>query len=177
MVEIRSPASRAFSNANTFILGLAVFTCFYPLWYTLCVSLSATTTVDACLVTVVPRGFNFLNYSAIISDSLFYGSFLRSIARVAIGTPFTLMVSVMIAYPLSKSSAEFRVRNPLMWLVVFCMVFGGGMIPWYMFMVSYQMTNKLIGLILCGGPPIFYCILIMNAFRSILVICRSQLLE
>lgn len=165
MVENKSLSRKINKIIIYSILGLATMSCFYPLWYTLCVSLSDKTSIDAGLVFAWPIGFNISNYTQITADKLFYSSFLRSSLRVLIGTPLTLFVSILVAYALSKT--EFRARNFIMWLVIFCMVFSGGMVPWYMFMAKYNMTNSLIGLILCGGLPIFYCILLMNSFRSI----------
>ena len=47
------------------------------------------------------------------------------------------------------------------------MVFNGGTIPWYITMVNYGMIDSMIGLILCGGLPVFNLILIINFFRSL----------
>ena len=167
MVEQKTFQGMAARGLNHVLLALVSMTCFFPLWYTLIMSVSSKAAVDAGLAIVWPVGFNLLNYSTIMEDNVFLKAFMRSVVRVVLGTPFTLLVSVMIAYPLSKSNREFHLRNGIMWLLVFCMLFGGGMVPWYMFMVKYGMINNMPGLILCGGLPIYYCILIMNNFRSI----------
>lgn len=167
MVREDSLGSRVWSFIRTAILIIAAFSCFYPLWYTLCNSLSIKSAVEAGLVSVWPIGMTFDNYIAITKDAAFYAAFLRSAMRVILGTPFTLIVCVMIAYPLSKPKSEFRFRNIIMYLLIFCMFFSGGTIPWYLYMMKYGFQDGLIGLILCGGLPIYYCVLIMNAFRSI----------
>ena len=167
MIERKTMLGRTAKFANHLILLLVTISCFFPLWYTLVMSLSSKEAVDAGWAVLWPVGFNVKNYEVILEDRVFLGAFIRSVLRVAIGTPLTLLVSVMIAYPLSKSRQVFFARNWIMWLLVFCMLFGGGLVPWYMFMVEYKLIDSLMGLILCGGLPIYYCILIMNTFRSI----------
>lgn len=163
----QKPLEKVFSYCNLLVLGIAALSCFFPLWYTFCMSISSKQAVDAGWVTIWPIDLNLKNYAAIMGDRTFYSAFFRSVLRVAIGTPFTVLVSVLIAYPLSKNKRTFRLRGPIMWVLVFCMLFGGGLVPWYIFMVGYGMTNSLIGLILCGGLPIYYCILMMNSFRAL----------
>ena len=55
----------------------------------------------------------------------------------------------------------------MIWLLVFCMLFGAGLVPWYISMVKLKMINSFWGLILSTGLPIYYVILVMNFFRSI----------
>lgn len=167
MVEEHSKASEIWRIVRTAILIIAAISCFYPLWYTLCTSLSEKSAVEAGYVTFYPIGFTLENYRSITKDSAFYTAFFRSVLRVLLGTPFTMIICVMIAYPLSKPKSEFRMRNFIMYLLIFCMLFNGGTIPWYLFMIKYGLQDSLFGLIVCGGLPIYYCILIMNAFRSI----------
>lgn len=167
MVEKKSVLGTTLKAINCLMLAVLSISCFFPLWYTLVMSLSSKQAVDAGQAILWPVGINFRNYSLIVEDPLFLSAFMRSVLRVLIGTPFSLIVSVLIAFPLSKNSREFKMRNPIMWFLVFCMLFGGGVVPWYWFMMQYGMIDSLIGLIVCGGLPIYYCILIMNQFRSI----------
>lgn len=60
---------------------------------------------------------------------------------------------VLFAYPLSKTRREFSGVNVFKWSAIFCMVFNGGTVPWYITMVNYGMIDSMIGLILCGGLP------------------------
>ena len=167
MVEENSRTSKLRNSIRVIILFIAALSCFYPLWYTLCNSLSTKSAVEAGYVSFYPIGFTMENYFAITKDMDFYAAFLRSVLRVVIGTPLSLAVCVLIAFPMSKSTKEFKPRNIIMYLLVFCMLFSGGTVPWYLFMIKYGFQDSLFGLILCGGLPIYYCILIMNSFRSI----------
>ena len=167
MIERKSVGSRIFNVFNYILMGLLAFSCLYPLWYTLCLSISNKAATNAGLVTFYPIGFSLTSYKEIMGDAAFFNSFWISIKRVFIGTPFTLLVCVMIAYPLSKNSRTFRLRNPIMWLIVFCMIFNGGTIPWYITMKNYRLIDTMAGLILSGSLPMFNVILIMNFFKGL----------
>jgi multiple sugar transport system permease protein/putative aldouronate transport system permease protein len=54
-----------------------------------------------------------------------------------------------------------------MWLLVFCMIFSGGLIPWYLTVRSFGLLNTIWALVLAGGIPVFNVILLMNFFRNI----------
>ena len=167
MVENRTKAAKIANAIIYALLALVALSCLYPLWYTLCLSISKKVAVDAGWVSAYPIGFSLANYKKIVSDSVFLNSVWISVRRVLIGTPLTLAVIVLVAYPISKSARSFRGRNFVIWLLVFCMLFGAGLVPWYISMVKLKMINNFWGLILSTGLPIYYVILVMNFFRSI----------
>ena len=144
-----------------------MLSCFYPLWFTLCVSISYKSAANAGLVTFYPIGFSLASYTEIMGDRLFFNSFWISIQRTGLGTALSLFLTVMMAYPLAKSKREFKARNIFMWILVFCMLFNGGLIPWYLTVQRYRLINSVWALILGGGVPIFNVILVMNFFRNL----------
>lgn len=156
-----------FRVCNTLILVILAFSCFYPLWYTLCVSLSSKAAAEGGLVTVYPIGVNVDSYKLIMGDATFWNSFLTSIKRVVFGTVWTMVVIIMMAYPLSKNSREFKPRNILMWILIFCMLFNGGTIPWFITVKNYGLIDTMAALVLAGSVPVFNVILLMNFFRNL----------
>lgn len=167
MVRNKTLGSRTFVIANVILLGLLVVTCIYPLWYTFCVSISEKSAANAGLVTIYPIGFSLSSYKEIINDRLFLNSFWISIQRTVLGTVFSMLVTVLMAYPLARPKKDFAARNMFMWLLVFCMLFNGGLIPWYLTIQHYGLINTIWALVLGGGVPIFNVILIMNFFRNL----------
>lgn len=114
------------------------------------------------MVTLWPINFTTISYREIMKESKFFHSFFISVQRTVLGTAFTTLVLVLFAYPLSKTRREFSGVNVFKWSAIFCMVFNGGTVPWYITMVNYGMIDSMIGLILCGGLPVFNLILIIN---------------
>ncbi len=167
MVRDRTFWSRAFDVVNIIVLGLITLSCLYPLWYTFCLSISNKSAANAGLVTFYPIGFSLVSYKEIVSDIKFFNSFWISIQRTVLGTGISLLVGIMMAYPLSKSKEEFKARDTIMWLLVFCMLFNGGLIPWYITIRNYGLLDIIWALVLAGGLPIFNTILIMNFFRGL----------
>lgn len=167
MIEDRSLGSRAFDVINLIILISLTLACLLPLWYTLMVALSEKEAVQAGIVSVYPIGFNLYSFDAILSDSDFFRAFWVSVQRVVLGAAFTLLVLSLAAYPLSRTSKQFPGRNLLMWAFIFCLLFNGGLIPWFITMRNYNMMDSVWGLVLSGGVPIFNLILIMNFIKNL----------
>lgn len=167
MVTSKSFGSRLFDVINAIILMFLTLVCLVPLWYCLMISLSDKAAVQAGNVFFYPIGFNLYSYQAILADSLFFNSVAVSFWRVVLGTAITMLILVLAAYPLSRTSRQFPGRNALMWVFVFCMLFNGGLIPWYITIKSYSLMDSVFGLAICGGVPIFNLILVINFIRNL----------
>lgn len=166
MVQDKTLGSRVFDVINIIILTILTLTCLYPLWYTFCLSISDKAAANAGLVTFYPIGFTSVSYREIMGDIKFFNSFWISIQRTVLGTGLSLVVMIMMAYPLSKSKQDFEARDMFMWILIFCMLFNGGLIPWYMAVKRYGLLDSIWGLVLAGSVPIFNVILLMNFFRN-----------
>lgn len=167
MVKDNSIGSRIFDGINYLFLVLMGLLCIMPLWYTLCISLSNKSSVAAGSVTLWPIGLNFSSYNAIMGDSKFWHSFLVSVERVILGGGLNILVILLMAYPLSKSKKEFPLRDVFMWVLVFTMLFNGGLIPWFLTIKSLGLLDNIWALVLGNGVGAFNVILLVNFFRNI----------
>lgn len=167
MIENKSIGSKIFDACNVIILILITLACLVPLWYILMVSVSSKEAVNAGQVAFWPVGFNLLSYQKILGEVAFLKSFWISIQRVVLGGIFGVGCTLLVAYPLSKTNRQFPKRNIFMWILIFCMLFNGGTIPWYMTMRNYHLTDNIWGLILSGSLPVFNVIMTMNFFRNL----------
>lgn len=167
MVEEKSIFSKMFNGLNVSILIFITVLCIFPVWYMFVVSISDKAAVSAGNVFFWPIGFTLAAYEQIIQDAQFFRSLAISVTRVFLGAITTFVVVVLMAYPLSKTSREFKPRNIIMWFLIFAMLFNGGLVPWYMTMKTLGMTNNIWGLVLGGGLPVFNVILVMNFFRNL----------
>lgn len=166
MITERSAASRLFNALNLILLVALMLLCLLPVWYTLSISLSDNAAAAAGEVFLWPKGFTLGSYVTIMNDSQFFQSFFISVQRVVYGAVITFFVILLMAYPLSKTPKEFKSRNIIMWILVFAMLFNGGLVPWYLTMQSLGMINNIWGLVLGGGLPVFNVILVMNYLRN-----------
>jgi multiple sugar transport system permease protein/putative aldouronate transport system permease protein len=167
MIQSKSLGERCFNLFNIILMGLLAFLCLYPIWYAFCLSISEKAAANAGLITFYPIGFSLQSYKEIMRDFRFFNSFWISIQRTVLGTGITLLILIVMAYPLSKSKREFKPRSVVMWIIVFCLLFNGGTIPWYITVKNYGLIDTIWGLVLSGSLPVFNLILMVNFFRSI----------
>jgi putative aldouronate transport system permease protein len=167
MVKEATLGSKAFDAVLIVLLVGISLLCILPIWYTLAVSLSENSAAAAGLVRLWPIGFNLNSYREIMDDSKFFNSFWISIQRVVLGAGVSFIVTVLMAYPLSKTTKDFRLRNVFMWILVFTMLFNGGLIPWYQTVKALGMINNIWGLVLGHSVPVFNVILVVNYFRNL----------
>lgn len=167
MIKDNSIPSVLFDIFLAIVLIILALLCVLPLWYTLCLSLSDKSAAAAGAVGLWPVGFNLIAYQTIIGDANFFHAVWVSVQRVFLGTICELAATILMAYPLSKTARHFPARTPIIWILVFAMLFSGGLIPWYQTMKSIGMINNIWGLVLGNSLPIFNVILMMNYFRNL----------
>lgn len=167
MVEKKTLGSTLVKALFVVILIILALSCILPLIYTLALSLSSKSAADAGLVAFWPVDFTTFAYEEIMKDKNFFSAFGVSVKRVLISVVISLLVMILAAYPLAKSSREFAPRNIILWIFVFCMMFSGGVVPWYMVMKNYGLINNVFGLAIAGGIPVFNLILVVNFFQGI----------
>jgi putative aldouronate transport system permease protein len=76
-----------------------------------------------------------------------------------------MMLSV--AYPLSKSSLRFPGRNVYAVIVLFTMLFSGGLVPLYLWVRQLGLLDSIWALVLPSSVNVFLCIVLMNFFKNI----------
>ena len=149
------------------IVGALALSCLMPLMNIVAISLSDNAAVSANLVNIFPIGFNISSYQEIMGDKQFWRSFGISVLRVVLGLSVNITLLVLTAYPLSKSPKFFTGQKVYMSLILFAMLFSGGLIPTFMVVNSLKLTNTIWALILPGAVPLGNVILLMNAFRGV----------
>ena len=149
------------------VLSLIAFTCVIPILNALAISFSDKTSAAAGRVVFIPINFNISSYSQILKEGSFFRAFWVSTKRVALGGVINVILIVLTAYPLSKESNVFRARNIYMWILVFTMLFSGGLIPSFILVKSLGLLDTIWALVLPGAVPVFSVILLMNFFKNL----------
>ena len=136
----------------------------YPFWDQLVMSVSMR-------VAALRGGFrlwtwplNFESYKAVFQSSHLFEAFLNTLHRVVLGTVFTLLVTSLISYPLSQD--HFPFKRFFTGLILFTMLFSGGLIPSYLLRRDLGLLDKRLVLIL-PGIGAYNIIIMRNFFRSI----------
>ena len=112
-----------FQIINYTVLILLSVLCLFPLLNILAMSFSSATAVSAGRVSLWPVEFNTYAYSYVIGKRDFWNSLLKSVERVCIGVPFSMLITILVAYPLSKERTQLRLRSFYSWIFFFTMLF------------------------------------------------------
>ncbi len=167
MIENKSVSAKAIHVVIIAILVLLTAVCLLPIVNTIAISFSDKAAAMAGMVTFWPVNFTLAAYHAILEDQQFFRSFANSVYRVLLGGGINLVLTILMAYPLSKSTRVFPQRNAYMWYLAFSMLFGGGLIPSYLLINNLKMLDTIWALVLPGAVPIFNVIILMNYFKSL----------
>jgi putative aldouronate transport system permease protein len=166
MIRDRSVGSKLFTILNYLFLGGMALLCLLPLIHVLAVSLSDRASNTGHLVFLWPINFNTYNYVRILENQQFLQSLNISLWKTIGGTIVNIGMILITAYPLSRRE-EFAGKRFFRWMLIFAMLFGGGLIPWFLAMNSLGLVNNLLGLILPGMVPMFYILVMTNFYRTI----------
>ncbi len=156
-----------FNIFNYTFMGLLGVLCLLPLVHVLAVSLSVNEAASAGIVKLWPVGFNITSYSYVLGKEEFVRSLVVSVKRVLLGTSINMVMTALLAYPLSKESAKFRSRTLYVWIFVITILFSGGLIPYYMIIKATGLLDTIWALVLPGAVPVFSVILLLNFFRGL----------
>jgi len=147
-----------FDAANIIFLSLFALAAVLPFIYVISSSFSVT-------AGLIPKKFTLEAYQYIFSSKTFYRSLLVSVYVTSVGTMIQLILTSLMAYGLSYRHVPGR--SMLLLMVVFTMLFSGGMIPTYFVVRSTGLLNTLWSLMIPNAISAFNLIILKNFFQSI----------
>lgn len=164
----KKPVSRdriIFNVISYILLGLLSLFCVLPFWLVLSGSFSDQNAILVDGYRLIPTRFSLEAYRVLFKIP---GDLLRAygvtIGVTVVGTTLGLLFTAMAAYVLSNK--EFRLRYPMSFFYYFTSVFGGGLVPWYIFNTKYlHFHNSFIALLLPIMINVTY-LLILKSYMS-----------
>ncbi len=158
---------RIFNIINVILLTVVALTCIVPFVHIIAVSFSDAAAVKGGMVKFWPVNFTSEPYAYVLEKAAFWRSFGVTLLRVAVGATINIFLTILIAYPLSKSVHKLRTRTLYVWFFFFTLLFNGGLIPNYLLVKELGFLNSIWALTLPGAVPVFSIILMLNFFREI----------
>ena len=137
---------RIFDAANYVFLSLIGIITLLPFIYVIAGSFANEAEITRRAFFVWPEQFTLGSYEYIFSTPAFTRALVTTILVTAVGTLVQLAFTVTMAYPLAKKT--LRGRQVILSLVVFAMVFSGGMIPTFLLVKDLGLLNSYWGLII-----------------------------
>lgn len=167
MIEERKLGDKIADVIIWVALALLGLVCVLPFLNVIAMSLSGYLAVSTGQVTFWPIDFTWDNYGYMLTDQVFTGSFRISVLRVIFGVAANLLITVITAYPLSRDAIHMPGRTVFKMVMLFGMMFGGGLIPTFMAYKSLGLLNKFAVFIIPGALNVFFTIVIINFFRGL----------
>jgi putative aldouronate transport system permease protein len=158
---------KIFRVFNYIFITLVSLSCFLPLLNTLAVSFSSPVAVSTGKVYFWPIEFTTTAYEFALKGGRFMRALQVSALRCLLGVSINLFMMITTAYPLSKSRQRFGARNYYMVFYVFTILFGGGLIPYYILVNQLGLLNSIWSLVLPLSVPVYNMIILMNFMRGL----------
>ena len=146
-----------------FMLGLLVLI-LYPCLYVVKQSFEGGAAPSLSL-SLIPQAPGLENYRKVFINQYIGYGFINTLRRLIIGTPLTLAVTILAAYPLAKRNLP----NRALWtgLFVFTMFFSGGMIPDYLIVRQVGIYDTPLALVLPRLLDVFNLLIMRNYMMSL----------
>lgn len=162
-----SLSRKIFQIINVVVISIITISCLVPILNVLATSFSSAEYINAREVTLLPKGFTTAAYQFVLKDSRFWKSVLVSARRIVIGIPINLFLTILMAYPLSKSEEVFPKRKYYVLFFLITMLFSGGLVPTYLLVYNLNMLDTIWALVLPGAVNVFNTLILMNFFRNL----------
>ncbi|MDE7048703.1 carbohydrate ABC transporter permease [Parablautia intestinalis] len=161
----RGRSEVAFSVFNYIFFVILCIIMVYPFWHVVMMSLSSVEATAKGGVFLWPKGFNLDTYIKVFKDPSIWSGYFTTIIVTLAGTFLGTLFTATTAYPLSKKDLPFG--KIMLFLVLFTMLFSGGMIPGYLLMKNLNLIDNRLSLVLPGLISAYNVIIMKSFFQSI----------
>lgn len=155
----------AFDIVIIVILTLFSICCLYPFINILLTSFSTEADYLNSNILVIPRHFNIESYRYIFLEGGMLKSFGISGLVSICGVIYSMLLTSLGAYVLSKK--RLPGQKIFFTMILITMFFGGGIIPFFFVLKSLKLYNSLLGLFIPFGISSYNMIVLRNFFVSV----------
>ncbi|WP_337102537.1 carbohydrate ABC transporter permease [Paenibacillus sp. YIM B09110] len=160
-----STGEKAFYVINNILLLVISLTCLLPLLYIVATSFSSGAAINAGKVFLWPVDFTAAAYDVLIASTNLPRYFTNSVVVTLCGTAFSMIFTILCAYPLSKK--YLFSRKKITFFVVFTMLFSGGVIPSFLLVKSLGLLDSYWALWLTTLISPYNMLIMKSFFESI----------
>src|SRR5690606_34531256 len=161
----RTPGRRVFAVVNAIVLTAFALVCVLPFVNVLASSLATPGELAARPFILWPETFTLDAYRYILSTPTIFRAMGVSVFVTVVGTFVSLVLTAFMAYALSKK--HLKGRRVINFLVVFTMLFSGGMIPTFIVVNAFGLIDSLWSLILPVAINAFNFVIMRSFFQGI----------
>jgi putative aldouronate transport system permease protein len=161
----RSTGERIFDIFNILLMIFIIVVTIFPFWLQFSISFSERKEILKSVTILFPKGFNLESYKLAFSYDTLWIGYRNTIIRSVLGIPVSLIVISLAAYPLSIPTLPHRKVFTV--LILFTMLFSGGLIPEYLLVNSLGMYDTIWALVFPPAFNAFYIFVTRNFYMSL----------
>ena len=147
------------------LFGILALITLYPFYNVFIVSFSNTKASVEHSPYIIPYVFDLEGYKTVMKDIFFFKALFVTIFVTVVGGFLNMVFSIIAAYVLSRKGLIGR--KFLLSIILFTMFFSGGMIPTYIIISDFKLTNNIFSMILPTMLNTYYVIIMKNYFASL----------
>jgi len=167
-----SLSDRTFNIVLLVIVTIWMLIVLYPIIYVVSSSFSSGEAVSTGKVLFWPVNFSLVGYELVLQNSSVWTGYANTIFYTILGTTLNVVMTILCAYPLSRSNYQGRKFFSLYYTIP--MYFGGGLIPTYILISQLGLVNTRTFMVITGALGFGNMIIMRTAFKSNV---PSELLE
>jgi len=165
MIEDRTLNGRIFALFNYLLLTIIAIITVLPFMHVVAGSFTTSAELAVKRFILIPTEWSLDAYRFIFSTNTIFRAMGVSVGVTLFGTLFSMLITSLMAYGLARRDLDGR--KYIMFLVVFTMLFSGGLIPSFLVVKELGLIDKYAALILPSTISAFNLIILKNFFQNI----------
>ncbi len=166
MVEKLTPGKVAFRIFNTLLLIFIAAACILPIWHVIMSSFTDPLALSLHSGVVLwPDKWSLAGYRKLVTTESVWNGYLHTLIYVALHTVIGLFLTSLGAYVLSRKG--LKLKNKIMAMITFTMLFNGGLIPNYIVMYKLGLLDTIWAVVIPGMVSPMNLIIMRTFFNGI----------
>lgn len=146
------------------ILAIIMIITLYPLIYVISCSFSAPSAVLAGEVVLFPVRPTLMSYQKVFQEGMLNQGIFNSVVYTLLGTAINIVLTTTGAYALSEKTLAGR--GIFTKLIMFTMMFSGGLIPTYLVVKDLNLVNSIWAVTLPNAIGVTNFMIMKNTFQN-----------
>ena len=159
-----SKGDQAMETIINIVMSILFLVVLYPLVYVVSSSFSSGDAVFNGKVILWPVDFSTYGYEIVLRNPKVWIGYKNTIINTVLGTIMNVFTTTLVAYPMARR--EFQGKGFYMFIFMFTMWFGGGLVPSYLLMSDLGLVNNRLAVLLTGLISISNMVVMRSFFRS-----------
>lgn len=149
---------------NYIMLTALLVIVLYPLIYIISCSFSSGDALMSGKVKLFPVDPTLQSYKAVFKYQSIWTGYSNSIFYAFLGTIISMVLTLFAAYPLSRD--DFRGKKIFTMIILFTMMFSGGLIPTYLLVKNLGLMDTVWAVVLPGAVSAYNIIVARTFFAN-----------